>query len=140
RWRALASCAVTLLGGRPTLIHKILALLVAAAMIPARWYVVEEIFRMPAGDWAYVWPIILPVAVMLIVRNRYFSYVFFSIYVVLAFSLGREIWLIQIGQPGYYSGPAMGFSEVLFYVLSVICLASYLGLVAIRILHHAWTR
>jgi len=114
RWRALVGRALNLLGGRTTLILNLCAVLIAGIVAAERWFVLERVFLGIGADWAYIWPTFLPVAVMFVIRNRYFSSVFLFIYLVLALSGAHEVWLIQADTPMPYPGGRSGLLKLSF--------------------------
>ncbi len=121
---------MNLIGSRPARIVNICALVVASIVLVEGAYIVHErigIFR-PFDYWG---PFV-PAFVMLVVRNRTFSFCFLLLYVALSielFSRARSAYLGTYNYPGA-KDPLEWLG--IFFVFSIICLASYLGVTLLR--------
>lgn len=112
-----------LFGSRSTLAINLAALVVAIGLIFEGAYIVHERTGRYLPQDAPVF--LFPAFVMFVIRNRIFSCCFFALYVAVSVQMSFEARSIHLGTYKYAGekGP-LGVLPIIF-VVSAICLASY---------------
>jgi hypothetical protein len=81
-----------------------------------------------------VWPVFVPVIVMLIINRRAFSWSFLILYFALSLQLAYEIWY-----PVHYTKGIENW-QTLFFLISLVCLFLYPAGIIIRAIINAADR
>ena len=124
---------MNLIGSRPTLIANLCALVLASAVTAEGAYIVHECFGYyrPQDVPAFF----APALVMFVIRNRIFSFCFLGLYAALLIQMFYQASLI-----GSYREACGGRLDdplgnmVLFFLVSVGCLAVYLAIALIGLI------
>ena len=109
-------------GDRTVLLINLSALLLACILVAGRAFVEKTVL---GNIEETLWQLLIPVAVMFAIRNKYFSYGFLFLYSLFVLNIAREVWLIQVGSPMGYGGKNMGFVDGLMIPFSLACLVIY---------------
>jgi hypothetical protein len=125
-----------LTGGRTTLTVNLFGLLMACVVTAETVFVVSTAFG--HVNHSEVWGEFLPVVTMFIVRERIFSYIFLSLYVLLSLSVAQDIWLINAGTPVHYDAIGVTLFQSVFALLSIVCMSIYVFFCSIGFVVRRW--
>jgi hypothetical protein len=78
-----------------------------------------------------VWPIFIPVIVMLVVRKAMFSCVFLILYFILNLELAYQIWRAVYGPPFHYEKGIENW-QIIFVLFASACFIAYVIAMVIR--------